>query len=120
MLINIPNIIISNSIGLLYLKFNMLEGEFIIQNYFIFLGIILLFLIEMFLLIWKSKKKLNTTITKDKKSFSSESKTKNTFLYPEQNLGKLEQGKVCELETFPSYDKKYKVSEFTIIDKDKE
>ncbi len=110
----------SSNIQVLLHQLNVVSDEFIIQNYFIFLGLILLFLIAMFLLFWKSKKKLDTTITKDEKSFGSETKTKNTFLYPEQNLGKLEQGKVCESETFPSYDNKYKVSEFTIIDKDKE
>ena len=109
-----------SNIQVLLHHLNVVSDEFIIQNYFIFLGLISLFLIAMFLLFWKSKKKLDTTIIKDEKSFGSETKTKNTFLYPEQNLGKLEQGKVCELETFPSYDNKYKVSEFTIIDKDKE
>ena len=77
------------------------------------------FLIVYFLIIKKSKNKLDIKNTNKEKSFGSETKTKNTFLYPEQNLGKLEQGKVCESETFSSYENKYKVSEFTIIDKDK-
>ena len=109
---------ISSKIKVLFYQLNVLSGEFIIQNYFIFFGLFSLFLIALFLLLWKSKKKLDTTITNNEKSFSSETKTKNTFLYPEQNLGKLDHGKVYGSETFHSDYSINKVDEFIIIDKD--
>lgn len=111
---------ISSNIKVLFYQLNFLSDEFIIQNYFFFLVLIPLFLIALFLLFWKSKKKLDNKITKDENSFSSETKTKNTFLHPDQNLGKLEHGKVYESETFLSYDSINKTDKFIIIHKDNE
>lgn len=101
-------------ISVLFYKLEVLVG------YLSFGLISVFFLIVLFLLIKKSKNKLETKTTNKEKPNNPETKSKNSFLYPEQHLGNLEQGKVYDSEKFPTYNKdNCKVGEFTIIDKKK-
>lgn len=111
---------ISSSIKVLFYQLNFLSAEFSIQNHFIFLGFILLLLIVVFLFTKKNKNKSDIKISQNQTSKRFETKSKNSFLYPEQHLGNLEQGKVYDSETFPTYNQdSSKVGEFTIIEKKK-
>lgn len=111
---------ISSSIKVLFHQLNFLSAKFSIQNHFIILGFIPLLLIVVILFVKKNKNKSHIKISQNQTSKKFETKSKNTFLYPEQHLGNLEQGKVYNSETFPTYNKdNCKVGEFTIIDKKK-
>ena len=113
-------IITISKIHVLYFQLKVLNEVFIIEYGLILFGAILLFLIILFLLIKKSKNKLEAKTTNKEKAISPVTKSKNTFLYPEQHLGNLEQGKVYDSETFPTYNQdSSKVGEFTIIEKKK-
>lgn len=113
-------IITISKIHVLYFQLKVLNEVFIIEYRLILFGAILLFLIILFLLMKKSKKRLYTTITNKEKPNNPDTKSKNSFLYPEQHLGNLKQGKVYDSETFPTYNQdSCKVGEFTIIDKNK-
>lgn len=111
---------ISSSIKVLFHQLNFLSAEFSIQNHFIILGFIPLLLIVVILFAKKNKNKSHIKISQNQTSKRFETKSKNTFLYPEQHLGNLEQGKVYDSETFPTYyQDSSKVGEFTIIEKKK-
>lgn len=110
----------SENIHVLFCQLNLLLSEFSIQNHYIILGFIPLLFIVVFLFTKKYKSKSDIKIIQNQTSKRFETKSKNSFLYPEQHLGNLEQGKVYNSETFPTYNKdNCKVGEFTIIDKKK-
>ena len=86
----------------------------------VFFILIISLLIVVFLFTKKNKNKSDIKISQNQTSKRLETKSKNSFLYPEQHLGNLEQGKVYDSETFPTYNQdNCKVGEFTIIDKKK-
>ena len=88
--------------------------------FFVFLVLISSLFIIVILFVKKNKNKSHIKISQNQTSKRFETKSKNTFLYPEQHLGNLEQGKVYDSETFPTYNQdSCKVGEFTIIDKKK-
>lgn len=110
----------SSNIKVLSHQLNFLSAEFSIQNHYIILGFITLLLIVVFLFTKKNKNKSDIKISQNQTSKRFETKSKNSFLYPEQHLGNLEQGKVYDSETFPTYNQDIsKVGEFTIIEKKK-
>lgn len=88
--------------------------------FFVFLVLITSLFIIVILFVKKNKNKSDIKISQNQTSKRFETKSKNTFLYPEQHLGNLEQGKVYDSETFPNYNlDSSKVGEFTIIEKKK-
>lgn len=88
--------------------------------FFVFLVLITSLFIIVILFVKKNKNKSDIKISQNQTSKRFETKSKNTFLYPEQHLGNLEQGKVYDSETFPTYNQdSSKVGEFTIIEKKK-
>ena len=92
-----------------------LESVVLMTGDFFVLGFLV-----VILFVKKNKNKSHIKISQNQTSKKFETKSKNTFLYPEQHLGNLEQGKVYNSETFPTYNKdNCKVGEFTIIDKKK-
>lgn len=110
----------NENIYVLFYQLNFLSAEFSIQNHFIILGFIPLLLIVVILFAKKNKNKSDIKISQNQTSKRFETKSKNSFLYPEQHLGNLEQGKVYDSETFPTYNQdNCKVGEFTIIEKKK-
>ena len=110
----------NENIHVLFYQLNFLSAEFSIQNHFIILGFIPLLLIVVILFAKKNKNKSDIKISQNQTSKRFETKSKNSFLYPEQHLGNLEQGKVYDSETFPTYNQdSCKVGEFTIIEKKK-
>lgn len=88
--------------------------------FFVFLVLITSLFIIVILFVKKNKNKSDIKISQNQTSKRFETKSKNTFLYPEQHLGNLEQGKVYDSEIFPTYNQdSSKVGEFTIIEKKK-
>ncbi len=88
--------------------------------FFVFLVLITSLFIIVILFVKKNKNKSDIKISQNQTSKKFETKSKNTFLYPEQHLGNLEQGKVYDSEKFPTYNQdSSKVGEFTIIEKKK-
>lgn len=88
--------------------------------FFVFLVLITSLFIIVILFVKKNKNKSDIKISQNQTSKRFETKSKNTFLYPKQHLGNLEQGKVYDSETFPTYNQdSSKVGEFTIIEKKK-
>ena len=88
--------------------------------FFVFLVLITSLFIIVILFVKKNKNKSDIKISQNQTSKRFETKSKNSFLYPEQHLGNLEQGKVYDSETFLTYNQdNCKVGEFTIIEKKK-
>ena len=88
--------------------------------FFVFFLLITSLFIIVILFVKKNKNKSDIKISQNQTSKRFETKSKNTFLYPEQHLGNLEQGKVYDSEIFPTYNQdSSKVGEFTIIEKKK-
>lgn len=73
----------NENIHVLFYQLNLLLGEFSIQNHFIFLGFIPLLLIVVFLFTKKNKYKSDIKISQNQTSKRLETKSKNSFLYPE-------------------------------------
>lgn len=85
----------------------------------VFFILIISLLIVVFLFTKKNKNKSDIKISQNQTSKRLETKSKNSFLYPEQHLGNLEKGKVYDSETFLTYNQESCKEEFTIIDKKK-
>lgn len=92
----------------------------LLNVFFGFFVLIISLLIVVFLFTKKNKNKSDIKISQNQTSKRLETKSKNSFLYPEQHLGNLEKGKVYDSETFLTYNQEScKEEEFTIIDKKK-